>query len=367
MIWRCDLVPQYEAYKNEINEAVRDVLSSGRYVLGENVESFEQEFSDYIGCQYGIGVNSGTDALIYALWCFGIKEGDEVITTPFTAIPTYSAIRNTGATPVFIDIEPDTFLMDLEKVQDAITEKTKAIVPVHLFGNVVDIEKLRELVGPNIFILEDCAQSHGASIHGSKAGSLGDISAFSFYPTKNLGGYGDGGMVLTNDSKFNELIRKRRMYGMVNKDEFVMDGINSRLDELQAAILRVKLNYLDEMNAKRIDLAGIYIENLNDEFIRPQIVRDDVQSVFHVFSAVCKLKRDDLVDCLERKGIQSNIYYPMPLYSQKGYTSIFPKHPKFFVSESVASKIIALPFYPEIEPQIIHNTIDIINNYFASK
>ena len=200
MIWRCDLVPQYEAYKAEIDEAINKVFYSGQYTLGKNVEEFEEEFSEYIGCKYGVGVNSGTDALMLALWCFDIEKGDEVITTPFTAIPTYSAIRHVGATPVFVDIEPDTFLIDLNKIENAITEKTKAVVPVHLFGNVVDIEKLRNIVGPDIFILEDCAQAHGASIRGRRVGSMGNVSAFSFYPTKNLGGYGDGGMVMTDDT-----------------------------------------------------------------------------------------------------------------------------------------------------------------------
>ncbi len=364
MIRRCDLVPQYKNYKKEIDGAIEKVLYSGRYTLGKNVERFEEEFSDYIGCKYGIGVNSGTDALMFALWCFNIMKGDEVITTPFTAIPTYSAIRHIGATPVFVDIEPDTFLMDLEKVKNAITGKTKVIVPVHLFGNVVDIEKLRNIVGPDIFILEDCAQAHGASIRGSKAGSLGDISAFSFYPSKNLGGYGDGGMVLTNDSEFNDLVRKRRMYGMINKDEFIMDGINSRLDELQAAILRVKLKHIDEMNAKRVDLAGLYISNFNDEYIRPQFVRDEVKSVFHVFSAVSKQKRDELVAYLRKKDIQTNIYYPMPLSKQKGYISTFTKQPKVSVTESVSRRIITLPFYPEIDREVIYKIVDEINRFF---
>ena len=364
MIWRCDLVAQYEAYKGEIDEAIKKVLYSGHYTLAENVKIFEKEFAEYIGCKYGVGVNSGTDALIMALWCFGIKDSDEVITTPFTAIPTYSAIRHVGATPVFVDIEPDTLLMDLEKVQNAITEKTKVIVPVHLFGNVVDIDKLRKIVGPDIFILEDCAQAHGASIRGSKVGSLGDISAFSFYPTKNLGGYGDGGMVLTNDSEFDDLIRKRRMYGMTNKDEFIMDGINSRLDEMQAAVLRVKLKHIDKMNAKRVELANIYIENLNDEFISPQIVRDDVQSVFHIFSTICKMKRNELVDYLEKKGIQSNIYYPMPLNKQIGHTKVFPEEISMPISELISRNIISLPFYPEIDTEIIYKIVDEINKYF---
>jgi len=365
MIWRCDLVSQYETYKDEIDEAIQKVLYSGRYTLGENVLSFEKEFAAYIGCKYGIGVNSGTDALILALRCFNFKEGNEVITTPFTAIPTYSAIRHAGATPIFVDIDPDTFLIDLDKIKNAITEKTKAVVPVHLFGNVVDIEKLRSIVGPDIYILEDCAQAHGASNQGKKAGSMGDISAFSFYPTKNLGGYGDGGMVLTNNPKWEDMVRKRRMYGMINKDEFIMDGINSRLDELQAAILRVKLRHLDEMNEKRVKLAKIYNDRLKKEFIRPQAVKHNVKSVYHIYSAVCKDRRDDLVKYLEGKKIQSNVYYPMSLTKQVGYQNVFGGAEKLHVAEEVSKKIIALPFYPEISKEILDLVVKSIDNFFS--
>ena len=366
MIWRCDLVPQYEAYKSEIDEAINKVFYSGQYTLGKNVEEFEEEFSAYIGCKYGVGVNSGTDALILALWCFDIEKGDEVITTPFTAIPTYSAIRHVGATPVFVDIESDTFLIDLNKIENAITEKTKAVVPVHLFGNVVDIEKLRNIVGPDIFILEDCAQAHGASIRGKNAGSIGDISAFSFYPTKNLGGYGDGGMVITNNPEWNDLIRKKRMYGMINKDEFVVDGINSRLDELQAAILRVKLKYLEDMNKKRFELGRLYNDNLKGDFIFPQTIRDDVKTVYHVYSAICNSRRDDLMEYLTGKNIQSNVYYPMPLVKQVGYMNIFGKKNKLPVTEDVARKIISLPLYPEMSNEII-TTVSMAIKSFVSK
>lgn len=366
MIWRCDLVSQYEAYRDEIDEAIQKVLYSGRYTLGENLISFEKEFAAYIGCKYGIGVNSGTDALILALWCFNFEEGDEVITTPFTAIPTYSAIRHAGATPIFVDIEPDTFLIDLDKIKNAITEKTKAVVPVHLFGNVVDIEKLRSIIGPDIYILEDCAQAHGASNQGKKAGSMGDISTFSFYPTKNLGGYGDGGMVLTNNPKWEDMVRKRRMYGMINKDEFIMDGINSRLDELQAAILRVKLRHLDEMNEKRVKLAKIYNDRLKKEFIRPQAVRHNVKSVYHIYSAVCKDRRDDLVRYLEGKNIQSNVYYPMPLTKQVGYQNVFGEAEKLPVAEEVSKQIIALPFYPEMSKEILDFAVKCIDDFFSA-
>jgi dTDP-4-amino-4,6-dideoxygalactose transaminase len=366
MIRRCDLVPQYELYKEEIQAAINNVLESGRYTLGENVESFEKEFSTYIGCEYGIGVNSGTDALILAMSTIGIKDGDEIITTPFTAIPTYSAIRHVGAVPIFVDIDPRTFLIDISKVCEAITSKTKAIIPVHLFGNIVDIEKLRKVIGPDIFIIEDCAQAHGGSIRGKKAGSLGDLSAFSFYPTKNLGGYGDGGMVITNKSYYNEQLRKLRQYGMINKDEFILDGINSRLDEIQAAILRIKLKYLDSMNSRRSILASLYNKLLDSEYITTQNIEPNVQSVYHVYSIICKANRNDLVQYLEKFDIQSNIYYPVLITDQKGYKNTYSSKKEYLNAEQVSKSIIALPFYPEIDDEKISIISENINNYFYS-
>lgn len=367
MIWRCDLVPQYEAYQNEINEAIQRVLRSGRYVLGENVAAFEAEFSSYIGCDYGIGVNSGTDALMLALWCFNLKKGDEVITTPFTAIPTYSAIRHVGATPIFVDIDPATFLMDLKQVEKVLTEKTRAIVPVHLFGNMVDIDQLRAIVGPDIFILEDCAQSHGASIRSKMSGSLGDIAAFSFYPTKNLGGYGDGGMVLTNRKDFADMVRLRRMYGMINKDEFITDGINSRLDELQAAILSVKLKYLDQMNQRRRELASIYGKLLPSPFIKPQVFEEEVRGIYHVYSALCTDRRDELMSYLGSKSIQVNVYYPMPLSEQQGYKKNESVSVKLPMTTKVSERIIALPFYPEIPLKTLEYVADQIHNFYLDR
>lgn len=364
MLWRCDLVPQYEEYKKEINEAIERVMYSGRYTLGENVKSFENDFSDYMGCKYGIGVNSGTDALILALQCFDIKEGDEVITTPFTAIPTYSAIRHVGATPVFVDIDPETFLIDLNKLKASITDKTKAIVPVHIFGNVVDIEKLRAIIGPDIFILEDCAQSTGAAIRGKKAGSMGDISAFSFYPTKNLGAYGDGGMVLTNNSNWDELMKKRRMYGMKTRDEFIMDGINTRLDELQAAILSVKLSHLDSMNLIRNNKINLYKELLDKNHFTFQHIDKDVYSVHHVLCLKVEgLSRDGLIKYLSDNNIETNIFYPMPLSEQVGYKKHFSRKFDLPNCEEVTKKIIALPFYPEMENSKIEKVSEYLNRY----
>ncbi len=362
-IWRCDLVPQYEAYQAEIDGAIRRVLGSGRYVLGDNVAAFEAEFSAYVGVSHGVGVNSGTDALILALVAAGIGPGDEVITTPFTAIPTYSAIRHTGATTVFADIDPETMLMDLGNVERALSPRTRAIVAVHLFGNAVDVEALRQIAGPGVFLLEDCAQAHGASVRGVRVGALGDAAAFSFYPTKNLGGYGDGGMVTTRDPALAEVIRRRRMYGMINKDAFTSDGINSRLDELQAAILRVKLGYLDAMNARRRALAARYAELLPGAFLRPQVVRPGVEPVHHVHAALCRDRRDELVAFLEQEGIQSNVYYPMPLPHQEAYRRVFPDVPKVPVAEEICRRVIALPLYPEMPEAIVERVAAAIGRF----
>ena len=366
MIRRCDLVPQYEVYKEEIQNAIARVLQSGQYILGENVEGFETEFSNYLGAKYGVGVNSGTDALMFALWSCGLKPGDEVITTPFTAIPTYSAIRHVGAEAVFADIDPTTFLLDLKQVEQAMSERTRAIVPVHLFGNAVDVEGLRRIVGPNVYIVEDCAQSHGASVRGKMTGTLGDVAAFSFYPSKNLGCYGDGGMVVTNNKDIADMVRSRRMYGLVNKDEFVVDGVNSRLDEIQAAILRVKLKYLDSMNARRNELAAIYARLFDSRHIVPQAVCNDVQPVHHVYCALCSGSRDALVASLEKKNIQTNVYYSMPLASQKGYRRTGPKPVHLPVADCISERIIALPFYPEIHEEYLYIVASGIKEFYES-
>lgn len=366
MIWRCDLVPQYQAYKEEIDRAVLGVLASGRYTLGQEVAAFEREFAAYLGCRRGVGVNSGTDALMLALWCLRLRPGDEVITTPFTAIPTYAAIKHVGARPVFVDVEEDTFLIDLEQVAAALTSRTRAVVPVHLFGNAVDVERLRGIVGPGVAILEDAAQAHGATVRGRKVGGLGDLGAFSFYPTKNLGGYGDGGMVMTDSDELAETLRRRRMYGMVNKDECVEDGINSRLDELQAAILRVKLRYLEAMNRRRQELDVLYRQQLPPQ-VRPQAVRPGTESVYHVYSVLCDGRRDELVAALEREQIQTNVYYPMPLPRQVAYRVAFGEHPPLPIAEEVCRQVLALPFYPEMSAEVVTLVTDRIADFYRAK
>lgn len=368
MIWRCDLAAQYQEYQEEVDAAIKSVLVTGRYILDSHVSAFEKEFAAYLNGDSdaplcAVGVNSGTDALVLALEAAGIGEGDEVITTPFTAIPTYSAIRRVKATPVFADIEEDTYLMDIQKVARAITPKTRAVVAVHLFGNAVDIPQLREVCGPNIFILEDCAQAHGAKLGDAYVGTLGDASAFSFYPTKNLGGYGDGGMVVTRSRSLADSVRSLRMYGMTSKDEFDREGTNSRLDELQAAILRVKLRYLDAMNDQRRQIAAAYASQLGPA-ITIQATRPNVSHVFHVLSACCGDRRDELQDYLSERGIQTNVYYPRPLTRQVGYETVFGPGPVMKVAERVCSRIIALPMYPELPWGTLSQVISAINEFF---
>jgi len=367
MIWRCDLLKQYEKYQKEIDAAIKRVLESGHYILGNEVFNFEKAFSEYLKVNHVVGVGNGTDALILAMKSFGIGEGDEVITTPFTAIPTISAIIATGARPVFTDIDEQTFLMDIEQIPSLINAKTKAIIPVHIFGNVVNIEKLREMIPEEIPIIEDAAQAHGSEINGKKAGTIGDIGIFSFYPSKNLGGYGDGGAVVTNNLDIVKKIKLLRMYGMEDKDHIVINGINSRLDELQAGILQVKLNYLDEMNQLRQRIVQRYKDNLDPNHFDLQRIPEHVYSNFHVFSVRFKGDRKELIEYLESKGIQTNVYYLMPLHLQKAHEYLGYKEGDLPKSERLCNEIIALPIYPELDLITVDNVIKEINNYIADK
>lgn len=363
MIWRCDLLPQYEAYRQEIDEAVKRVLSSGRYILASEVADFEKEFAEYVGAKYAIGVANATDGLTLSLAAIGISPGDEVITTPFTAIPTMSAIIDSGAVPVFIDVCPDTFLIDLEKIPYAITSKTKAIMPVHIFGNVVDIEKLREIAGEDIAVIEDASQAHGSKIKGTQAGSMGDLGVFSFYPTKNLGGYGDGGIVVTNNRGLADRLKLLRMYGMIDKDRIIMNGVNSRLDEIQAAILRVKLRYLDEMNDNRNKVAERYRNSLKTGLFEHQLIPTGAYSNYHVFVSKIKGDRAKFMDYMDKQNIQTNIYYPMPLYLQKGVEFLGVKKGTLSVVEKLCEEVIALPMYPELDQKVQDLVIETVNRF----
>jgi dTDP-4-amino-4,6-dideoxygalactose transaminase len=366
MIFRCNLEAQYRKYETEIDAAIRNVLRSGIYTLGEEVAAFESEFADYLGCDYAVGVANATDGLILAMKAYNIGKGDEVITTPFTAIPTVSAIIETGASPVFVDIDEGTFLMDVNQVPGVITPKTKAIIPVHIFGNVTDIERLRSLVPSHIPIIEDAAQAHGSRINGKHSGSLGDMAVFSFYPTKNLGGYGDGGAIVTNDTALAKKIKLLRMYGMVDKDHIVFNGVNSRLDEIQAAVLRVKLQHLNEMNDRRNEIANEYIIKLKDHPIGFQEIGDGVYSNFHVFAGTVGDKRGSLIAYLDRHQIQSNIYYPIPLHLQEANRYLGYKSGDFPKAEAVCNKIMAFPMYPELAAESLNRIISTIKKFYRN-
>ena len=363
MIWRCDLVPQYEKYKEEIDDAINRVLLSGRYILSSETRAFEEEFAAYNNVKYAVGVASGTDALILSLKALDIGKGDEVITSPFTAFATISAIIETGATPVFVDVCKDSYLMDLSKVGKLITTETKAIIPVHILGNVVDVPKLRKIVGDNIPIIEDACQAHGSMLNGVKAGSMGNIGAFSFYPTKNLGGYGDGGAIITNNKEIADKIRLMRMYGMTDKDHTIITGINSRLDEIQAAILRVKLKYLDSMNKQRNNIAQRYIRELNSSLFVHQYIGENIFSNYHVFESQFKGNRNALINYLEDNNIQANVYYVLPHHLQESIKYLGYKKGDLPVIENLCKEVIALPLYPELNDETQTYIIEKINHF----
>jgi dTDP-4-amino-4,6-dideoxygalactose transaminase len=356
------MVPQYEEYKQEIHKAITNVLESGRYILASETENFEKIFAQYIGVNYMVGVANATDGLILSLKALGIKPGDEVITTPYTAIPTISAIIASGATPVFIDIEEDTFLIDINKVQEKITPNTKAVMPVHIFGNMVDINKLIKLVG-EIPVIEDAAQAHGSTINGIKAGSMGIMGVFSFYPTKNLGAYGDGGSIATNNSEINEKLRLLRMYGMIDKDHIAINGVNSRLDEVQAAVLSVKLKYLDEMNKKRARIAEQYKKELNPKYFVHQHIPKNTVCNYHVYNLRFKGNRSKFMQYLAEKNIQTNIYYPVALHLQTATKFLNYKIGDMPVTEALCNEAIALTMYPELPEKTLDFVINTINSY----
>jgi dTDP-4-amino-4,6-dideoxygalactose transaminase len=360
IIKRVDLLAQYREMKQEIDAAIARVLASGHYTLGKELELFEQEFAAYLGASAAVGVADGTRAIAIALRALGVSTSDEVITTPFTAIPTIGAIIECGARPVFVDIDPDTFLLDIDRVSAAITSRTRAIVPVHLFGNVVDIPRLRRVVPPSVAIVEDAAQAHGSRLHGVKAGNFGDLATFSFYPTKNLGGYGDGGAIVSPDGRFAAEIKVIRNHGMSDKDTCRMPGFNSRLDELQAATLRVKLPRLDAMNQVRGERARQYLAGLPAELFYHQRIPNNVDTNWHVFETRFLGDRNALVDFLDRTGIQTNVYYVIPHHLQPALRHLGYNRGDLPNLELVCGQAIALPLYPEIPPSTIQQVIDAI-------
>jgi dTDP-4-amino-4,6-dideoxygalactose transaminase len=355
-----DLSQQYKLIQDEVSQAVQAVLASGRYIGGSIVEAFEQEFGQYIGCQETIACNSGTDALFLALRAFNIGPGDEVITTPFTFIATAEMISAVGATPVFVDIDPQSFNLDIEQIPKAITERTKAIIPVHLFGQPVDMTRLMAIAQSyHLAVIEDCAQATGASWQGQKVGSIGHIGCFSFFPTKNLGACGDGGAVTTQDPALAQSMKIIKEHGQASRYRSETVGINSRLDALQAAILRIKLRYLDTWNQQRQTLARRYHQLLAplSEIITPQEIVGGqsvwnqytirVQSTSDAVNSTLK-PRDYLRNYLQEQGIGSMIYYPIPLHQQPVYQSLGYSAEQLPIVEAVCQEVLSLPLFPEL-------------------
>lgn len=348
-IWQ--YLKEYAEEKHEILEAVSNVLESGKLVLGPNVSAFEEEFANYCGAGYGIGVDNGTNAITLALRAVGIKPGDEVITVANTAVPTVSAIVSAGATPVFVDIDPETYLMDPDEIEHAITDKTACILPVHLYGQCADMDRITALARAHgLKVIEDCAQAHGAKQDGHVAGSMSDASSFSFYPTKVLGAYGDGGIVLTSSDEVKDRMKRLRFYGMESTYYAEEHGYNSRLDEMHAAILRKKLGHLDEYIRNRRAIAKMYDELLADtDLVLPATGKDN----FHVYYlyVVRHAKRDRIMELLKERDIHLNISYPWPIHTMKGYSYLGYKDGSLPRTESAAKEIFSLPMYPTLAPE----------------
>ena len=347
-----DLTQQYRLIGEEVGAKTLEVLASGHYINGSTVERFEQQFASYIGVTDCIGCNSGTDALYLALRALGIGVGDEVITTPFTFISTAGMISAVGATPVFVDVDPQTFNLDLGKIEEAITPRTKAIIPVHLFGQPVDMTRLMAIAqSHHLWVIEDAAQAAGADWAGAKVGSLGHIGCFSFYPTKNLGACGDAGAITTNDGAIAARIKMLRNHGQQQRYRSEAVGINSRLDALQAAVLSIKLNYLEGWNAQRRAIAERYDQFLNHLFgitVPPALAGH----VWHQYTIQVEGgKRDDLRQKLQDQGIGSMIYYPVPLHLQPVYKYLGYLAGQLPVTERLAQEVLSLPMFPELSQE----------------
>jgi len=360
-----DLLRQYVQIKPEIDDAIKRVVNRQFFILGEELESFEKEFAVYLQSKYVVGVGSGTDTLILALRALGINKGDEVITQPNGFIATTLAITELGATPIFVDVDPDTYQIDIKQIESKITKKTKVILPVHLYGAPCEIEKLMKIAKKyNLYVVEDACQSHGATFNGKMTGTFGDIGTFSFYPGKNLGAYGDGGALCTNNEKIYKKLLKLRNYGQSKKYFHDEIGVNTRLDEIQAAILRIKLKYLDEWNEKRNQLAQKYCKGLNN--VKKQKIINSSTSNYHIFTIQTK-KRDKLAKYLKENGINTLIHYPIPIHQQKCYKYLGFKLGDFPITESLSSEIISLPIYPELRTDEIKDIIDKVNNFSLIK
>jgi dTDP-4-amino-4,6-dideoxygalactose transaminase len=353
-----DLRPQYAAIRTEIDAAVAGVLARGWFVLGPEVEAFESEFAAYCDARHAVGVGSGTEALHLALLACEVGPGDEVVTVAHTAVPTINAISLTGAGPVFVDVDPDTYTMDPRAAAAAITPRTRALLPVHLYGHPADMAPLRDLARRHgLRLIEDAAQAHGAAYRGTRTGTLGDLAAFSFYPTKNLGAYGDGGMVVTDDAALAERVRLLRNYGQTDRYHHQIEGLNSRLDELQAAVLRVKLRYLEEWTAARRDRAARYSARIQ----RARVPREApwARHVYHLY-VVHVRQRAAVQQALAAAGVDTLVHYPIPAHLQPAYAHLEVAHGSLPVTERLADEALSLPLYPELPMDQVDRVVGVL-------
>lgn len=362
-----DLQAEHSLMKGEIEQAIARVLESGIYILGPEVAAFEQDFAEYIGARRAVGVASGTDALLLALRASGIGPDDEVITVSHTAVATVTAIELSGAEPVLVDVEPRTCTMDPSKLEEAITERTRAVVPVHLYGHPADLDPILEIARRRqLVVIEDCAQAHGAVYKGRAVGSMADAAAFSFYPTKNLGALGDGGCVATNDDRMADRLRAMRQYGWRTRYVSELSGINSRLDELQAAILRVKLRHLEANNNARRRAAGIYGRALIELPLALPEENDDCRHVYHLYVVQAE-QRDDLQAYLAHHGVATARHYPLPVHKQPAYSHLRHGPSGLRITEELAGSILSLPMYPTLTESQIQQVGTQIANYYSGQ
>ena len=366
MIPFLDLKAQHAAIRGELNAAIDRVFESSQFVLGREVEQFEREFAAYCGVRHAAGVNTGTSALHLAMLAAGIGAGDEVITVPFTFVATVAAVRYTGATPVFIDVDPQSLTMDVDQIERAVTARTKAILPVHLYGQMANMDRIMAIARRHgLLVIEDACQAHGAELRGRRAGSIGDLGCFSFYPGKNLGACGEGGMVVTANEEYARRVRMLRDWGQSRKYCHELLGFNFRLEGMQGALLRVKLRHLDDWTEARRVRAARYAGALEGADVITPIESPETRHVYHVY-AIRTSDRPALQQALERDGIQTNIHYPIPVHLQPAHADLGYKPDDFPVSEQAAREVLSLPMYPELPLEWLDRVADAVRFHSSS-
>jgi len=362
-----DLKEQFLTIKEEVMAALEQVLESCEFILGPNVSAFEQEIAEYLGVKHAIGVGNGTDALVLILDALGIRPGDEVITTPYTFVATAECVSRLGAKPVFVDINPITLTIDPEKLEQAIPPRTKAVIPVHIFCRAADMPRIMDIASRHgLFVVEDACQSIGGEIEGKKLGTFGNAGAFSFFPTKNLGAYGDGGLVVTDDDELAERIRMLRAHGSKVKYHNGLIGYKSRLDKKQAAVLRVKLRHLNEWDSRRREIALEYNKLLKDLPLQLPDPGDKGEHVFHLYTILTD-NREELRAYLKSRGVETGVYYPTPLHLQPAYADLGYRRGDFPVSESAYERNLSLPMYPDLTDEQIHYVAETLRGFFEER